>query len=184
MLEHLFHASFGTVAGQYPSKLMFCSYQWSVCLFVPCVWDSLWCVWLDTYLIIYLMKQPNTAKWKQLWCDTLSPQYEISNNSSVYFAIIPSMCCIINHHMSYHMLILAQNMHQTNVHSPHDKSNVSPTISPYHTIISSIHRSLPWPSHLTPYHRTIAPYHGTFHRTLAPYHRTTAPHHRMHPTSI
>ena len=21
-----------------------------VCLFVPCVWDSLWCVWLDTYL--------------------------------------------------------------------------------------------------------------------------------------
>ena len=131
--------------------------------------------------IYTLMKQPNTAKWKQLWCDTLSPQYEISNNSSVYFAIIPSMRCIINHHMSYHMLILAQNMHQTHVHSPHHKSNVSPTmiISPYHTIISSIHRSLPWPSHLTPYHRTIAPYHA-----LAPYHRTTAPHHRMHPTSI
>jgi hypothetical protein len=34
----------------HPNLFMFCSYQWSVCLFVPCVWDSLWCVWLDTYL--------------------------------------------------------------------------------------------------------------------------------------
>ena len=32
----------------HPNLFMFCSYQWSVCLFVPCVWDSLWCVWLDT----------------------------------------------------------------------------------------------------------------------------------------
>ena len=117
------------------------------------------------------------SQMKTTMCDTLSPQYEISNNSSVYFAIIPSMCCIINHHMSYHMLILAQNMHQTNVHSPHDKSNVSPhyiTIS-YHHIVNSSLLTMTIAPHTVPSHHRTVPRHLPSYPRTVPSHHCTPP---------
>ena len=38
----------------HPNLFMFCSYQWSVCLFVPCIWDSWWlCMhWTQTLFMV------------------------------------------------------------------------------------------------------------------------------------
>ena len=115
---------------------------------------------------IYLIKQPNTANWKQLWCDTLLPQYEISNHSSIYYATIPCMPCIIYHMIPYQPIactfVTIYFYNNNNIApwrcntAPFNCNTVitTPPSKPYHV-----------PSDRTP-HRTLRPYPTPYHRTF------------------
>ena len=152
-----------SMAGQYPSKFMFCSYQWSVCLFFPCVWDSLWCLWLDTYLFDQTT-QHSQLKATMVW-HTI-PQFEISNHSSIYYATIPCMPCIIYHMIPYQPIactfVTIYFYNNNNIApwrcdtAPFNCNTVitTPPSKPYHV-----------PSDRTP-HRTLRPYPTPYHRTF------------------